>query len=168
MKPGITPPFQRNEKDWSVQSVYSIPPFMWRNKNTKLCSSSHMNQFEPPSGNVCWSFQVPFQLGEREGEGQIKLERVQEATDRGRETTSWEVVHVAYLLRIQYEFLWCSCFLGTRWAIISNLRMSFCQIRKGQGWGGPASLILCCQECWYIYCNVVDAVRSMGSAQTST
>lgn len=86
---GITPPFQRNENaDWSVPSVYSVSPFIClETRNAKLCSSSHMNQSKPPSGNVCWSFQVPFQTQEQEGEGKIKSEQLQEARDSDRETT---------------------------------------------------------------------------------
>lgn len=44
-------------------------------------SCSHMNQSEPPSGNVCWSFQVPFLSRGHEREGEINLEQLQEAKD---------------------------------------------------------------------------------------
>lgn len=44
-------------------------------------SCSHMNQSEPPSGNVCWSFQVLFPSREHEREGEINLEQLQEAKD---------------------------------------------------------------------------------------
>lgn len=49
-----------------------------------------MNQSEaPPSGNVCWSFQVSCQTRERDGEGEIKLElKCERARDSDRETTS--------------------------------------------------------------------------------
>lgn len=70
VNPGITLPFQRNENAALVCAIsllcspFHLPGHI-KTRNAKLCSSSHMNQSKPPSGNVCWSFQVPFQTGER-------------------------------------------------------------------------------------------------------
>lgn len=75
-----TPPFQRSRNAaWSLPSVYSISLFHLLRQEMQSCS--HMNQSEPPSGNVCWSFQVPFPSREHEREGEINLEQLQEAKD---------------------------------------------------------------------------------------
>lgn len=89
VNPGITLPFQRNENAALVCAIsllcspFHLPGHI-KTRNAKLCSSSHMNQSKPPSGNVCWSFQVPFQTGERArqrergGESESEAERERE------------------------------------------------------------------------------------------
>lgn len=85
------PHFKRMKMQTGLCHQFTLFPLSSAStRNAKLCSSSHMNQSKPPSGNVCWSFQVPFQTRECEGEGEIKLEQVREARDSDRETTSRE------------------------------------------------------------------------------
>lgn len=70
--------------------VYSAPPFICLDKKCKaLRRLPHESVWGPPSGNVCWSFQVSCQTRERDGEGEIKLElKCERARDSDRETTS--------------------------------------------------------------------------------
>lgn len=86
-----TPNFKGMKMQTGLCHQFTLFPFSSAStRNAKLYSSSHMNQSKPPSGNVCCSFQVPFQTRECEGEGEIKLEQVREARDSDRETTSRE------------------------------------------------------------------------------
>lgn len=81
-----------------------------------------MNQSKPPSENVCWSFQDPFQTRTAR---EIKLELVPEARGSDRETTQRETEgergHVAFFLRTQHLLLWSPCFQRTPSALIKLL-----------------------------------------------
>lgn len=62
-----------------------------------------MNQSEPPSGNVCWSFQVPSREHERDGE--INLEQLQEAKDSDNSRSGIKGEGVCLIYRIHRIFL---------------------------------------------------------------
>lgn len=67
----------------SLVCAISLLYFSFHLTRQEMQSCSHMNQSEPPSGNVCWSFQVLFLSRGHEREGEINLEQLQEAKDRG-------------------------------------------------------------------------------------